>query len=163
MLLPVSKLINKIKQDTYLLIFVASSLAIIAAYLAEFIFHLHPCILCLYQRIPYFLLIIFTLVTLLVPATRQYLRFVISMLLMAEITLASYHVGLERYIFEDSHVCQVKNGVNSTVQDMLSAGKVASTCSEVSFRFMNFSMVEWNLLYAICLFYCFSRTFRKLS
>ena len=161
MLLPVSNLINKIKQDAYLLIFVASSLAIIAAYVAEFVFHLTPCILCLYQRIPYFLLIIFSLITLLASITRQYLRFVISLLTMVEITLASYHVGVERYIFEDSHVCQVQNGLNSTIQEMLSAGKIASTCSEVSFRFMNFSMVEWNLLYAVFLFYWFSRTFRQ--
>ena len=52
MLLKVSNLINKIKQDVYLLIFVASSLAIIGAYVAEFVFHLQPCILCIYQRIP---------------------------------------------------------------------------------------------------------------
>ena len=161
MLLKVSNLINKIKQDVYLLIFVASSLAIIVAYVAEFVFHLQPCILCLYQRIPYFLLIVFSLITLLAPITRQYLRFVISLSIIAEIVLASYHVGVERYIFEDSHVCQVQNGLNSTIQDMLSAGKIASTCSEVSFRFMNFSIVEWNLLYAICLFYWFSRTFRQ--
>ncbi len=161
MLLKVSNLINKIKQDVYLLIFVASSLAIIGAYVAEFVFHLQPCILCLYQRIPYFLLIVFSLITLLAPITRQYLRFVISLSIIAEIVLASYHVGVERYIFEDSHVCQVQNGLNSTIQDMLSAGKIASTCSEVSFRFMNFSIVEWNLLYAICLFYWFSRTFRQ--
>ena len=161
MLLKVSNLINKIKQDVYLLIFVASSLAIIGAYVAEFVFHLQPCILCLYQRIPYFLLIVFSLITLLAPITRQYLRFVISLSIIAEIVLASYHVGVERYIFEDSHVCQVQNGLNSTIQGMLSAGKIASTCSEVSFRFMNFSIVEWNLLYAICLFYWFSRTFRQ--
>ena len=85
----------------------------------------------------------------------------ISLSIIAEIVLASYHVGVERYIFEDSHVCQVQNGLNSTIQEMLSAGKIASTCSEVSFRFMNFSMVEWNLLYAVFLFYWFSRTFRQ--
>jgi disulfide bond formation protein DsbB len=121
MLLKVSNLINKIKQDVYLLIFVASSLAIIGAYVAEFVFHLQPCIWSLYQRIPYFLLIVFSLITLLAPITRQYLRFVISLSIIAEIVLASYHVGVERYISEDSHVCQVQNGLNSTIQDMLSA------------------------------------------
>ncbi|OYW80846.1 MAG: hypothetical protein B7Z27_03075 [Sphingobacteriia bacterium 32-37-4] len=52
---------------------------------------------------------------------------------------------MEHYLFEESYVCQL----------------IRSGCNVVHFRFMNFSMAEWNLAYIIGMLYYFIKVERK--
>jgi len=146
-------IINKIKQDRFWLILVASSVALITAYVAEIFFNLQPCTLCIYQRIIYFILLLSSILTIYFPISRKKLTSTIILALIGEIITSSYHIGVEHHWIEESSVCQVSNNA----VNFLSASKISSNCSEVYFRFMNLSMVEWNLLYTLILLYCFLR------
>ena len=115
------------------------------AYLSEVVLSLRPCILCVYQRIPYFILVFIASIAVYFPSSKKFIRLFIALLIMAEIGLAFYHVGVEHYIFEESYSCQS----NHQIGNMLSTNSLISTCSEVHFRFMNFSMAEWNLIYSM--------------
>lgn len=139
---------QNITDDVFWQITCASLLAISLAYLSEILLNLRPCILCIYQRIPYFFLTFIALLSCYKITWRKYLRHMILLLLSAEIAFAFYHVGVEHYIFEDSHICQDKTQVGS----ILSTQNLVSSCSDVIFKFMNFSMAEWNLIYSIFLF-----------
>ena len=151
-----NKFLAKIKNDAYLQIAYASGLAIIIAYFSEFILGLKPCMLCIYQRIPYIALIITSLLTLRFATVKNKIFYLVIIILLIEILLAGYHVGVEHYIFEESNVCQV----NGDISNYLSAG-IASNCSQVTFRFMNLSMAEWNLLYSMGMLYWFIRMEKK--
>lgn len=78
---------------------VASAAALAAAYTSQYGFGLKPCILCLYQRIPYFANIALGLLAFL--AAFRYPRLVTLILGLAAVTffagavLAGFHVGVE--------------------------------------------------------------------
>ena len=148
-------LISKIKQDRFWLILTACSFALITAYTAELFFNLSPCMLCIYQRIPYFILVVFSSFAIYIPAIQKKLSFSITIALVSEIILAGYHVAVEHHWIEESSVCQI----HSYTASLLSTVKVASDCSSVFFKFMNLSIAEWNLFYATALLYCFIRKY----
>lgn len=149
-------MLEKIKTDSFFLIFCASLGALLLAYIAELFFNLVPCTLCIYQRIPYFVLLAISLSGLLCQKSRKYLVYIIGLALLAELLLAGYHIGVERYWIEESYMCQIDNQLS-----VLSIGKVASSCSDVRFKFMNLSMAEWNLIYVASILYVFFKLERK--
>ena len=145
------KIFNTVKQDKFWIILLASSFAIITAYFAEFIAKIMPCSLCILQRIPYFVLILLSIISLLKPKSQKLISILIIFACITEIMLAIYHIGIEHYIFEESSVCQI---ITNT--------KVASSCSQVNVKFMNFSMAEWNLIYISGILYYFIKAKKSL-
>lgn len=138
-------MINKIFNNVFQTIGAMSLLALIVAYLAEILGKLNPCMLCVYQRIPYIILCIFALFALVFTSKKKLCKILIPIFLLIEIAFAFYHVGVEHYIFEESHICQFKTTATSSIVTT----KIAGNCSDIYFRFMNLSMAEWNLIYAI--------------
>lgn len=149
-------MLEKIKTDSFFLIFCVSSGALLFAYIAEFFFNLVPCMLCIYQRIPYFILLGISLCGLLCQKSRKYLVYLVILALIVELSLAAYHIGVEHYWIEENHMCQIDNKLSA-----LSFKQVASSCSDVKFKFMNLSMAEWNLVYIIAILYAFRKIERK--
>lgn len=150
-------LIKKMKQDAYYLILMASIFAILAAYFAELALDLNACMLCLYQRLGYILIAAFSMLGTFTISARKPLTFIIIILFLIIIMVAAYQVSVEHYLIEESYVCTTKTEVSSAIQKWLTFRPVASNCSQVHFKFMNFSMAEWNLLYSVILLYCFIR------
>ena len=142
---------NKIIQDGFWLVATLSLFALVIAYSSELLLGLRPCILCIYQRIPYALMLLFSIITILRPTWVKISRPLIVILAIIEIAFALYHVGIERHIFEENHICQD----NQQIGNLLSTTKLMSSCSNIAFKFMNFSMAEWNAIYAIGLLYYF--------
>jgi disulfide bond formation protein DsbB len=149
-------MLEKIKTDSFLLIFCASLGALLLAYTAEFVFNLVPCMLCIYQRIPYFILLCVSLSGLLCSKSRKYLSWLVILSLIAELLLAAYHIGVEHYWIEEKYMCQIDHQLSA-----LSLGKIASSCSDVRFKFMNLSMAEWNFIYVAAILYAFLKLERK--
>ena len=141
----VNRLFKQMKQNNFYIIFIASLLAIIVAYFTEYVFALEPCSLCILERIPYLILQCIALIAIIKPNFKKIMSYFVVITALVEIILALYHIGIERYIFIESAVCQV-------------TGK---SCSEVSFRFMNLSMAEWNLVYISLLLYYFIKLERN--
>jgi len=77
----------------------ASMAALAAAYISQYGFGLKPCILCLYQRVPYFANIAFGILAFL--ATFRYPRLVSLFLYLSAVTffsgaaIAGFHAGVE--------------------------------------------------------------------
>lgn len=143
-------LLDKIKNNPYWLVFLSSAVALFLAYASEFIFNLSPCSLCIYQRIPYFILLLLSGVVIVFPGSRKYTIPLVVILYIIEISIAGYHVGVEHYWIDDVYTCSIKNPAS-----VLSFKEMASSCSEVPFKFMMLSMAEWNVIYAVCLLYGF--------
>ncbi len=152
-----TKLKERIFTDAFMQVTLFSFAAIFLAYASEILFNLQPCILCIYQRIPYFLIIFFGCFSMYFSETRKILGYFIIIFFLAETSAAFYHVGVEHYIFEEDFTCKDNNQLGN----MLSTVKLASSCSQVAFKFMNLSMAEWNLLYSTALLTLFIYQERK--
>ena len=53
---------NKIKKNWAIIVLLISSTAILSALIAEYLFDILPCQMCLYQRYPYYFIILFSII-----------------------------------------------------------------------------------------------------
>ncbi len=147
-------LLNFISRDSFkvlhILIIVIAITALSCAYYAEYIMHLQPCSLCVYQRFPYLYLIKISLVGLLVKKISKYSLIFTSVTLVVASLIAGYHTGIERKFFEPSSFCSSKIRIPehlaiSDIKKMLYNEPIVS-CAEVAWRILGLSMTEWNLV-----------------
>lgn len=136
--------LNKVRQNSFSIMLIGAFFALLVAYTGQYLFALMPCSLCILQRFPYMLLILCSAAALYFPKYKKSLGLFIVIISIAQVFLAAYHVGIEHYIFIESSVCK-----------LIQNSHVASSCALVSFRFMNLSMAEWNLIYIMGLLYYF--------
>ncbi len=128
----------------------ASFSALAGAYISQYFFGLQPCPLCLYQRIPYFLVIFIILFTIFLKK-EEWLKIIIKITLLILIFngfLALYHVGVEQKIFIfDKCANLISNTTNleDLKQQLLQTKAVR--CDEPQFILFGISMAGWNAIY----------------
>ena len=140
-----------------------SILSIFSAYFIEYGLGHKPCKLCLYQRYPYFLSVIFILS---IFFTKKYIK--LSLLMLALISflgsiLAFYHVGIEQGFFNESFVCEAKNlDPNLSKEDVLKQlSEKTVSCKNVTFRIFGLSLATINTIFSFVLFGIFLKLFKN--
>jgi len=140
-----------------LLLLLCSVVALSSAYIAEFIFDYQPCILCLYQRIPFFAVIFVALFALLFWKSRKTQNFVQKVsvwccvaFLAINALIAFYQVGVEQKVFQGPSTCSSRNLEEITDLKELETALLktkAVRCDEPQFFFIGLSMAAWNAIY----------------
>lgn len=135
-----------------MLLFAITSLAI--AYCVEYILGFEPCILCLYQRIPYYLLVIFAGFGFMYD--KKSIMILMGIILFGSILLSGYHTLIERELIGASATCNpdvvIPDKIDAqSFRDMIYSREIA-TCTKPPFKVFGFSMTEWNLLVSIIFF-----------
>lgn len=153
---------NFLKPD--FLILILSVFGLCFAFFVEYIMQLAPCPLCVYQRFPYLVLIMLSIISLINERT-DYTKYYV-LIILSSILLAGYHTGVERGIFELSSMCKplVSISSNTPIEEftkMLYSEPIA-TCSKPALVILNLSMTEWNLILNITLLVYFA-TFQKIK
>lgn len=141
------------------LVFVLSLLVAIAAlgaaFTAQFVFDMKPCILCLYSRIPYALLIPVCLAALLRPEKDQRLFLILIMVLFfASFCISLFHVGVEQHWWELSGGCPVEKLDTTKSSEQMLAELLATPlapCDKVAWRLFGVSIVIWNAALALAM------------
>jgi len=135
-------------KNPYILLLLFASVGLTCAYIVEYIMGLPVCPLCVYQRFPYLILIILSIIS--ISGQSKLSKYYIITIILA-IFLASYHTGVERGIFEMSGFCKplVKISNNMSVADftkmLYSAGNLGQ-CNKPALVVFRLSMTEWNLI-----------------
>ena len=118
------------------------------AYTAEYGFGIEPCVLCLYQRIPYAVAGILALASILMPRGRGrviLLSLCLPVFLIGA-ALAFYHTGVEQHWWASVAGCGGSlSDVSSTVE--LQAGLLApprKACDEIGWSLLGLSMTIYN-------------------
>jgi len=157
---------SEINLNFILLFFVASSaLALVFAYVAEYIFNFQPCILCLFERKVFFVIIIFSLFGLIFKQKKQWQNIVFFCCLIFFVInagLSAYHVGVEKKIFKGPSTCSSSNlnEIQNLEELRVALIKVkAVRCDEPQFFFLTLSMAAWNFIY--CAFISFFIIFKN--
>lgn len=138
----------------FLGITIVSTLSLLYAFFVEYVLGFEPCILCLYQRIPYYLLIVIGIGGVVYKKHRYFLYLALAAFLASTI-LAGFHTGVERGVFNPTETCN--SGINipeglsaDQIRDMFYEVPIA-TCTKAAYKIFGISMTEWNFLFSFFL------------
>jgi len=135
----------------------ASFFPLALAYFVEYVLHHQPCILCLYQRIPYFLIFILSICFFFFSDKFTCsAAFMITTLLIISAALAFYHIGIEQGFFEETAACRHSNKITPLSLEELKEQIMhtkAKSCKEIDIKILGFSMAQVNLIYSIALIF----------
>lgn len=133
-----------------LLILVGTS-SLAFAYTAQFGFDLEPCILCLYQRVPFAAAIVLGVIGLIRP---QWLVAVFALAVAAfaiNSGIAVYHVGVEQHWWVSAAGCGASETLGQvSTTDLLASlnTKPPKPCDAVDWTFLGLSMATWNIVFS---------------
>ncbi|MBT7942762.1 MAG: disulfide bond formation protein B [Alphaproteobacteria bacterium] len=131
-------------------IFAVSATALINAYIAQYVFDLEPCILCLYQRIPYAVAGVLGGVAMFVPGVRLWAVRLAGLAFLVGAGIAFYHVGVEQHWWASAASCGSAGGGDgpATVEELrqlLLNAKPVKACDEVDWTLFGLSMATYNV------------------
>ena len=134
-------------------LFLSSGL-LLGAYFLEFYLSLFPCDLCIKQRIVHVSILILSL--LIFPLyTFSKLKFimlsVLNLLWIVSFSLAFYHFGIEKKLWQGFSECSSNLIFNENTLDQL-LSKSPVRCNETQFELLYISLAGWNGILSIILF-----------
>lgn len=129
------------------LVIAASALALGTALTAQYGFGLEPCVLCQYQRIPYWAAVGAAAVALWVPASdRAGIALVIVFIFACGTALAFYHFGVEQKWWHAATACAAQGGLPMDF-DAFRAGPltpIAKPCDAIDWTIFGVSITAYN-------------------
>ena len=135
----------------YIIIFSLSFFSLIAALYVEYILGFKPCILCIYQRIPYAIAILVSLSAFLI-GNRNILLIILGLTFFAGILLSGYHVSIEKGIIEPLFSCTGENIKSLEKEEILkSLNNIQPDCKDVDFSIFGVSLATLNFIISFVL------------
>ena len=135
----------------YIIILTLSFFSLIAALYVEYILGFKPCILCIYQRIPYAIAILVSLSAFLI-GNRNILLIILGLTFLAGILLSGYHVSIEKGIIEPLFSCTGENIKALEKEEILkSLNNIQPDCKDVDFSLFGVSLATLNFIISFVL------------
>lgn len=136
----------------------ASAGALSMAFIAEHLYGLDPCILCLYQRAPYAIAIFLGLAAVwtsyLVPRIAPWILGLLGLVFLSNSVIAAYHTGVERgwwkSMFEGCAVPSLQGNITDVLAKIESRVDVPR-CDEIPWAdpVLGLSMANYNVLFCL--------------
>lgn len=134
-----------------------AALSLGMALMAQYVYGLQPCILCLIQRYPYGIVIILGLVAFLLSfkckKAVSYFMFLIFLTFLANSVIAIYHTGVEQHwwksFLEGCAVPDMAGDMEQVLADIQSRTE-AVRCDEIPWSdpILNLSMANYNIVFS---------------
>ena len=145
---------NTLKKHWVAIVLLISSIAIFSALMAEYVFDILPCKMCIYQRYPYYFIILISLIYIVskkLPLTWYY--WIGSLSFAIGLFFSAWHVGIEQKILPGLSGCT--NTINTSqslakLKDQILNQNIIA-CDEIIWSFMGFSAATLNSLLLILL------------
>ncbi len=129
--------------------------AVGAALVGQFAFGLVPCILCLYQRVPYVVVAGLSALGLLLPLTAAVRRRQVAMagvVFLVGAAIAFYHVGVEAHWWAAATGCAgTPVGQMTMEQFQAQLFTPQKPCDQVDVRILGLSLAGWNTIASLVL------------
>jgi len=132
------------------LVGLACCLVLATAYAFEYLANLQPCVLCIYQRIPYAVAIGLMLLTIILRKHSQanlILFIAASIVFAVGSAIAIFHIGVEQQLWQGTPECG--NFINTASVEALRKQLLAQPivrCDEVAWSLFGISMAGYNFL-----------------
>ena len=135
----------------YIIILTLSFFSLIAALYVEYILDFKPCILCIYQRIPYAIALLVSL-TFFFVGNKKILLIILGLTFFAGILLSGYHVSIEKGFIEPIFSCTGENIEALEKEEILkSLNNIKPDCKDVDFSIFGISLATLNFIISFVL------------
>jgi disulfide bond formation protein DsbB len=128
--------------------------ALAGALIGEHVFGLKPCILCIYQRIPFAIIIVLSLLAMtpIMTRFRRLITALFGLLFLAGAGIAAFHTGVERKWWQGTSGCGATGGAQS-VEELLRQIEAAPVvrCDTIPWDLFGLSMANYNFFYSLAL------------
>ena len=133
------------------LIFLVSIIALVSAFFIEYILGHQPCILCIYERVPYFLAIVIILFSFKFNQFEKFFILLLTIVFLVGAILSIYHLGIEQGLIQDSLACDLKSGSNllSKEEILKQLQEKRVSCKDVTFKIFGLSLTSYNILISL--------------
>lgn len=130
-------------------IFLVSISALALALIAQYVYQLEPCILCLYQRIPFIITGFLAILALRLKDTSMLIPLIIilcGLVYVAGAAIAGYHLGVEQQWWLSECSGTVSDTVN--LQDLRASlmQKPEKSCNDVDWTLFGISIATYNVI-----------------
>ena len=143
-----------LKYWNYFLFFLSLS-AIVSALIAEYIYNLQPCELCLKQRHPYYIILIILSCILFISSSYKIWLFgLIQLASIYGLFYSIWHVGVENKFFSGPSSCSVgleKSRDTLSLKEQILSKQVIS-CDEIVWSIFGISAASLNTLLLVFIF-----------
>ena len=144
----------------YIIILTLSFFSLIAALYVEYILGFKPCILCVYQRIPYAIAILISLIAFFI-GNRNILLIILGLTFLSGILLSGYHASIEKGIIEPLFSCTGENIKALEKEEILkSLNNIQPDCKDVDFSIFGVSLATLNFIISFVLTIVIVYTFK---
>jgi len=143
---------NKI-YNYFIYIFLINIFVILSALFIEYILKVKPCALCIYERYPYYLILLFTILSFFKTNWKNQLMILIIITSIVSFFLAGYHVGIEYGLINELSSCKTEVSKNISKDILLKElqSKLAPSCKEVAFKLFGLSLASINMIMSLIL------------
>ena len=145
---------NSLKNNWAPIILIISLFVISIALIAEHIYFLIPCKMCLYERYTYYALITISLIFIFSKNQNNIIfYFLVEIFLLIGVILSLWHLGIENNIISGPQGCSATiENINSKedLENFILNRPIVS-CDEINWRFLGISIVIYNSLLQIVL------------
>ena len=138
-------------KKIFIAIFTLSFFSLITALYVEYILGFKPCILCIYQRVPYAIALLISLIAFF-TGNRNILLVILGLTFGASIFLSGYHVGIEKEFIEPIFSCTGENIKTLDKKEILkSLNNIQPDCRDVDFSMFGVSLATLNFIISFVL------------
>ena len=133
------------------LIFLISIIALVSAFIIEYVLGHQPCNLCILERIPYLLAIIIIILNFKFSHYEKFFILLLSIIFLAGTIISLYHLGIEQGFVQESLVCDLKSGSNllSKEEILKQLQEKNVSCKDVTFKIFGLSLTSYNILISL--------------
>ena len=133
------------------LILFVSFVALMSAFFIEYVLGHQPCNLCILERIPYVIAIVIILLNYKFSQFEKIFLVLLVIVFLAATILSVYHFGIEQGFIEESLVCDLKNGSETTSKEEIlkQLQEQKANCKDVTFKIFGLSLTTYNIVISI--------------
>jgi disulfide bond formation protein DsbB len=157
--------------NSFLLIAALTLSILISAFCIDWLLGFDPCILCIYARIPYGILLVLSLIGAKITndiRIEKFTPYLLSMMIitvLAGLSISIYHTGVERHLWEATSHCSpnISLAENTTLEEFrkqLDNAKIGD-CSKPAFYVFGLSLAEANIILNFVFMIYFIMLFKK--
>jgi disulfide bond formation protein DsbB len=138
-----------------LMVFTASMAILLAAFAFQYIGGLQPCILCWWQRYPYFATIVLALAAVMLATQRPPVAAILlglcGLVFLAGAGIAAFHVGVEQHWWQGTAECGANFGPAGSIDELRRRleGQAMVRCDEIAWSLFGISMAGYNFLLSL--------------
>lgn len=154
MQIPMTRLFRPQVAALIMALAAAGSLAFV--YALQFGWGFQPCILCIWQRVPYGLMLLVGVAAVMWRPAGKHTRILLALcalLMLAETGVAIFHTGVERHWWLGTSSCSNRPLGGGSAKDLreqlLNMG--VARCDEISWSLFGLSLANYNIIFALML------------